>query len=63
MDRDPAELRARFLPELGEDYTPSIEQIARFQEIGRAVRSAWGSGAAVKHQRAVGPVDTPARHV
>ncbi|MBW8711784.1 MAG: alpha/beta hydrolase, partial [Mycobacterium sp.] len=25
MDRDPAELRARFLAELGEDYTPSIE--------------------------------------
>src|SRR5271163_3392568 len=38
MDRDPAEL--------GEDYTPSIEQLARFQEAGRAVRSGWGSGAA-----------------
>jgi class 3 adenylate cyclase len=48
IDRDPAELRARFLPELGEDYTPSAEQIARFQEFGRAVRSAWGSGAALK---------------
>jgi pimeloyl-ACP methyl ester carboxylesterase/class 3 adenylate cyclase len=46
MDRDPAELRARFLAELGEDYTPSIEQLARFQEGGRAVRSRWGSGAA-----------------
>ena len=46
MDRDPAELRARFLAELGEDYTPSIEQLARFQEAGRAVRSRWGSGAA-----------------
>ena len=46
MDRDPAELRARFLAELGEDYTPSIEQLARFQEGGRAVRSQWGSGAA-----------------
>ena len=46
MDRDPAELRARFLAELGEDYTPSIEQLARFQEAGRAVRSGWGSGAA-----------------
>jgi pimeloyl-ACP methyl ester carboxylesterase len=46
MDRDPAELRACFLAELGEDYTPSIEQLARFQEAGRAVRSGWGSGAA-----------------
>ena len=45
MDRDPAELRARFLAELGEDYTPSIEQLARFQEGGRAVRS---GGAAVR---------------
>jgi len=48
MDRDPAELRARVLPELGEDYTPSTEQFARFQEFGRAAHSAWGSGAALK---------------
>jgi len=46
MDRDPAELRARFLSELGEDYTPSIEQLARWLEAARAVRSGWGSGAA-----------------
>jgi pimeloyl-ACP methyl ester carboxylesterase len=48
LDRDAAELRARVLPELGEDYTPSTEQIARIQEFGRAVHSAWGSGAALK---------------
>ena len=48
VECDPAELRARFVPELGEDYTPSAEQIARMQEIGRAVRSAWGSGATLK---------------
>ena len=48
MDRDPAELRARLVPELGEDYTPSTEQLARVQEYGRAVRSGWGSGAAAK---------------
>ena len=48
IDRDPAELRARLLPELGEDYTPSGEQLARFQEFPRAGRSAWGSGAALK---------------
>jgi pimeloyl-ACP methyl ester carboxylesterase/plasmid stabilization system protein ParE len=45
LDRDPAELRARFLAELGEDYTPSIEQLARFQQAGRSVRSGWGNGA------------------
>jgi class 3 adenylate cyclase/pimeloyl-ACP methyl ester carboxylesterase len=50
IDRDPAELlaelRARRLPELGEDYTPTVEEIARIQEFVRAVRSAWGTGAA-----------------
>ena len=45
MDDDAAEQWARILPELGEDYMPSVEQIARIQEIGRAVRSGWGSGA------------------
>jgi class 3 adenylate cyclase/pimeloyl-ACP methyl ester carboxylesterase len=44
MDDDPAELWARILPELGEDYMPTVEQIARIQAIGRAVRSVWGSG-------------------
>ena len=48
VDRDPAELRARLLPELGEDYTPSTEQLARWQGFARAARSAWGSGAALK---------------
>ena len=45
VECDPAELRARHLPEQGEDYMPSVEQITRMQEIGRAVRSGWGSGA------------------
>ena len=48
LDRDPAELRARVLAELGEDYTPSTKQIARMQEMVRAARSAWGSGATAK---------------
>jgi pimeloyl-ACP methyl ester carboxylesterase/class 3 adenylate cyclase len=48
LDRDPAELRARLVSELGEDYTPSTKQIARMQEMGRAARSAWGSGATAK---------------
>jgi pimeloyl-ACP methyl ester carboxylesterase len=48
VDRDPAELRTRALAELGEDYTPSTKQIAGSQEFGRAARSRWGSGAALK---------------
>jgi pimeloyl-ACP methyl ester carboxylesterase len=47
MDRDAEELRARVLPELGEAYTLSTEQVARYQGFGRAVRSAWGSGTAL----------------
>nr|VTO97946.1 Sigma factor SigB regulation protein RsbQ [Mycobacterium riyadhense] len=48
LDSDPAELRARVVPELGEEYAPSTEQIAYAQEFGRAIRFAWGSGAALK---------------
>jgi pimeloyl-ACP methyl ester carboxylesterase/class 3 adenylate cyclase len=48
MDRDPAELRARWLAELGEDYTPSTNQLARFHELIRVGISAWGSGATAK---------------
>jgi hypothetical protein len=47
IDRDAAEVRPRVLPELGEDYMPSVEHIARVLEFSRAVRSAWGSGAAL----------------
>jgi class 3 adenylate cyclase/pimeloyl-ACP methyl ester carboxylesterase len=47
IDRDPAELRARALAELDGDYVVSTEQIARQQEFGRAVRSEWGTGAAL----------------
>jgi class 3 adenylate cyclase len=45
IDRDPAELRAHSLLEFGEKYTPSVEQIARMQELVRATLSGWGSGA------------------
>ena len=48
VSADSAELRARVLSELGEQYTPTVEQIARIQAFGRAVRSEWGSGAALK---------------
>jgi class 3 adenylate cyclase/pimeloyl-ACP methyl ester carboxylesterase len=48
VDRDPAELRASMASmyrEVDEKYWPSAEQIARVQEFGRTVRSAWGTGA------------------
>ncbi len=48
FERDPTELRARLMPELGEAYTPSAKQLARWQAWGRAARSAWGSGEALK---------------
>ena len=51
LDRDPAELRASvasMYPEVDEKYWPSTEQIAHFQEFGRAALSAWGSGATAK---------------
>ena len=47
IDRDLAELGARVLAELGEDYTPSTDQMVGLQEFGRAVLSGWGSGAAL----------------
>jgi class 3 adenylate cyclase len=47
IDRDPDELRAAARAELGEDYIPSTEQVTRMQEFARAVRSAWGTGAAL----------------
>jgi pimeloyl-ACP methyl ester carboxylesterase/class 3 adenylate cyclase len=48
LEGDPAELRARYLPEFGEKYTLSTKQIARMQEMVRDARSAWGSGATAK---------------
>ncbi len=48
LDRDPAELRARSIREIGEEYTPATEQIVGFQKFGRAVLSAWGSGEALR---------------
>src|SRR5262249_20835515 len=48
LERDPAELRARLVRELGEDYTPSVNRLARWQTWARAAGSAWGSGEATK---------------
>lgn len=47
FDRDPAELRERTLGEFDEKYVPTVEQIARIQAFGRAVRSKWGTGEAI----------------
>jgi pimeloyl-ACP methyl ester carboxylesterase len=49
VDRDPAELRASVAstyPEVDEKYWPSTKQIVGLQELGRAIGSGWGSGAA-----------------
>ena len=48
LDRDPAEVLARNVFGFPEEYLPSMEKVAKFQEIGRGVRSAWGSGATFK---------------
>lgn len=48
LTRDPAEVRARLISEVGEEYTPSIEQLVRWQAWCHAAMSEWGSGAAGK---------------
>jgi len=54
FDRDPAEALADVISEAGEDeaefeqYMLSIEQITRLQELGRAIRSVWGTGTTAK---------------
>jgi pimeloyl-ACP methyl ester carboxylesterase len=48
LELDPAELRASIMDDLGEAYTPSVEQVAGQQRFGRAVRSSWGSGEALQ---------------
>lgn len=46
MDHDPAALRARYVAEVGEEYTPSLEQLDSWLDACRAVRYGWGTGAA-----------------
>lgn len=48
MEGDPAALREKMAPQLGDAYTPSVDQVARFQAFGRAIRSSWGSGEALR---------------
>lgn len=47
VDLDPSEVRGYMTQTLGEKYTPDEEQIARIQAVGRAIRDAWGTGAAM----------------
>ncbi|WP_326545064.1 adenylate/guanylate cyclase domain-containing protein [Mycolicibacterium sp. ND9-15] len=48
LDLEPAEVRARLVRELGNDYAPSVKQLVRWQAWCRAALSAWGSGEAAK---------------
>jgi pimeloyl-ACP methyl ester carboxylesterase len=46
LDRSPEEVCERLRGTLGDVYAPSLEQVARLQSFGRAVRSNWGTGEA-----------------
>lgn len=48
MEGDAAALRDRMAPALGKAYTPSVNQVARFQSFGRAIRRSWGTGEALR---------------
>jgi pimeloyl-ACP methyl ester carboxylesterase len=48
LDRDPAEIRMRLVRELGEAYSPSVQQLVRWQAWCHAAVSEWGSGEAGK---------------
>ncbi|KMO70115.1 Sigma factor SigB regulation protein RsbQ [Mycolicibacterium chlorophenolicum] len=48
LEVDPVELRTRLVPELGEEFTPSVPQLARWQSWAHAAGTAWGSGEATK---------------
>ena len=64
MDRDPAELRARHLPELGEDYTPSTGAARPASGIRPRRPLGVGQRCDIQPQRAVSVRSiTPARHV
>jgi pimeloyl-ACP methyl ester carboxylesterase len=48
LAREPQEVREELRAELGEEYAPSAEQIARLQVFDRAVQSTWGSGESLR---------------
>jgi pimeloyl-ACP methyl ester carboxylesterase len=48
IDCDPREIQARIRAEVGDEFTPNAEQIARIQALGRGVRDNWGGGEALR---------------
>ncbi len=47
VDWDPSKLVGYIGDMLGDQYTPSEQQVARLQHVGRAVRDSWGTGEAM----------------
>ena len=47
VDMDPSVISEYIGERLGHAYTPTAEQLVRIQGVGRAVRDAWGTGAAM----------------
>jgi pimeloyl-ACP methyl ester carboxylesterase/class 3 adenylate cyclase len=48
IDADPAILQERARAEMGDKYVPQAPQILRMQALGRAARSSWGTGEALR---------------
>ncbi len=48
IGRDPQEIHDRIAASHGVAYTPSLEQLVRSQDFLRSVKSAWGSGEALR---------------
>jgi pimeloyl-ACP methyl ester carboxylesterase len=47
VDRDPSQLRQLVTDAMGEKYSLELAQVRRFQALGRGIRDAWGTGAAM----------------
>jgi pimeloyl-ACP methyl ester carboxylesterase len=48
IDADPAMIRDRMQRVVGNDHTPSLEKLRQFQSFAGSVRSAWGTGEALR---------------
>ncbi len=48
LDRKPEEIHQRMRESVDEAYAPTAEQVGRIQTFGRAVRSSWGTGEALR---------------
>ncbi len=49
LEVDPVELRTRLVPELGEEFTPSVPQLARWQSWAHAAGTAWAAAKRPRH--------------